>query len=141
MLDDRTVKVFSRQNISYFCLLELSWLSKLAISLIIIFLLVLTSYFFFFSSVFGEWASVAVVQRSALREHINPSLSLKLLFGVGETVNALLSGDAVYTNLDVLLVLDGGCSPGYNAVTAYLTEGMFRQKGKKQFLTNNQSRV
>lgn len=73
---------------------------------------------------------MASVSRRALREQVDPALALKLLFGIGGTVNQLLSGDTVYRDMDVLLVLDGGCSPGYNAVTAYLAEE-FEKRGRR----------
>jgi hypothetical protein len=76
-------------------------------------------------------SQVASLSRQAIVDQLVPAaLSLKLLFHIGGTVNALLSGDAVYSNQDVLLVQDGGCSPGYNSVTAYLVEE-FEKRGRR----------
>lgn len=36
----------------------------------------------------------------------------------------------MYREMDVLLVLDGGCSPGYNAVTASLVEEL-EKRGRR----------
>lgn len=80
----------------------------------------------------AQGATVAAITRAALESgaHVPPALALKLVFQVGGTVNTLLSGDAVYSAQDVLLVQDGGCSPGYNSVTAYLVEEL-EKRGRR----------
>ncbi len=75
---------------------------------------------------------LASISRQAIVEQrVPPALSLKLLFHIGGTVNNLLSGETIYSSMDVLLVQDGGCSPGYNSVTAYLVEE-FEKRGAKE---------
>jgi len=43
-------------------------------------------------------------------------------------------GSALYREMDVLLIQDGGCAPGYNPVTAFLTEYL-EKAGHKIFVT------
>lgn len=69
-----------------------------------------------------------------MESKVASALALKLVFSVGASVNQLLSGDAVYSHMDVLLVQDGGCSPGYNSVTAYLAEE-FEKRGRRVFVS------
>jgi CRP-like cAMP-binding protein len=51
-------------------------------------------FFFFFSFSFKVNGPVLIasVSRKALREHVDPRLALTLLFGIGSTVNQLLTG-------------------------------------------------
>lgn len=80
-------------------------------------------------------ATVARISRHSLESLIAPHIALKILFSVGASVNQLLSGDSVYQNMDVLIVQDGGCSPGYNAVTAYVCEE-FEKHGRRCFIAS-----
>lgn len=59
---------------------------------------------------------LAIIDRACLYEKLPPQLSVTLLKAIASSVNSLLTGAAVYRNIDVLLVQDGGCSPGYDAV-------------------------
>ena len=53
---------------------------------------------------------------------------------MGKRVARLLLADEFYrSNMDVLIVQDGGCAPGYNAVTSFLTE-KFEKKGRRVFV-------
>lgn len=46
----------------------------------------------------------------------------QLLLYMGRRVASMIKGVDVYSRMDVLIVQDGGCSPGYNSVVSYLTE-------------------
>lgn len=78
----------------------------------------------------GGVTRVACIRRDDLVDKIPPSISLKLFLQVGSTVNSLLSGADIYRNQDVLLIQDGGCSPGYDSVTAFLAEE-FERRGRR----------
>lgn len=45
----------------------------------------------------------------------------------------LNQGEALYNEMDVLLIQDGGCAPGYNSVTAFLSEYLEKQ-GHRVFI-------
>jgi len=48
---------------------------------------------------------------------------LKIYKGFSELITSYVrEGDSLYDEMDVLLIQDGGCAPGYNPVTAYLAE-------------------
>jgi 6-phosphofructokinase 1 len=56
------------------------------------------------------------------REQIAPAAYLKLTRALARQVSTYVrQPDALYQKLDVLLVQDGGCAPGYDSVTAFLT--------------------
>jgi 6-phosphofructokinase 1 len=78
-------------------------------------------------------ATVSAEQRSTLLKFTNSSLENPDL--VPQQVSAKLyknlsrlatsterEENRLYSEMDVLLVQDGGCAPGYNSVTAYVTE-------------------
>mmetsp|Transcript_11491 Transcript_11491/g.32270 ORF Transcript_11491/g.32270 Transcript_11491/m.32270 type:complete len:488 (+) Transcript_11491:57-1520(+) len=51
---------------------------------------------------------------------LDVSTVTKLYRSVGCSVTSLLSGEDIYKKIDVLLLQDGGCAPGYNTVTYFL---------------------
>ena len=54
---------------------------------------------------------------------VPPVLARKLYKGFARTATGYLGKNSfLYTNMEVLIVQDGGCAPGYNPVTAFLTE-------------------
>jgi 6-phosphofructokinase len=54
---------------------------------------------------------------------IPPALSSKIFKGFAQQLSSFIrEGFSLYRNIDVLIVQDGGCAPGYNPVTAYLSE-------------------
>lgn len=59
---------------------------------------------------------------TVMGDEIGAEVARKLLVYMGLRLTRLISGDSVYRDMDVLVVQDGGCSPGYNPVTAYLCE-------------------
>ena len=63
------------------------------------------------------------------KEHIEHDTKLsantlmKIYRGFSELITSYIrEGDSLYDEMDVLLIQDGGCAPGYNPVTAYLAE-------------------
>jgi 6-phosphofructokinase 1 len=76
-------------------------------------------------------AVLLTLPRTALVNTAFPSklLSSLLLF-FGKRFSSLISGADFYREFDVLLLQDGGCSPGYDSVTAFLTE--FFEKQERQ---------
>jgi 6-phosphofructokinase 1 len=56
------------------------------------------------------------------RERAAPHTYLKLTKALARLVTTYVrQSDALYSKLDVLLIQDGGCAPGYDSVTAFLT--------------------
>jgi len=54
---------------------------------------------------------------------IPPQLAKKLYKGFAYTAAGYLGANSsLYDNMEVLIIQDGGCAPGYNPVTAFLTE-------------------
>lgn len=48
---------------------------------------------------------------------------MKIYRGFTELITSYIrEGDTLYDEMDVLLIQDGGCAPGYNPVTAYVAE-------------------
>jgi 6-phosphofructokinase len=86
-------------------------------------------------------ASVRAVQTSRLlcfqaedlenEEKINPSSYAKILKALARQITSYVrSGNDLYQEMDCLLFQDGGCAPGYDSVTGFLTyflEGAGRQ--------------
>ena len=65
---------------------------------------------------------------------ISPRLLAKVYKGFARLVTSYIrEADALYDEMDVLLIQDGGCAPGYNSVTAYLTEYL-EKAGRKIFI-------
>ncbi len=54
---------------------------------------------------------------------ISHEISKKIYRGFARMISSYLrEGSTLYESMDVLLVQDGGCAPGYNPVTAFITE-------------------
>lgn len=63
-----------------------------------------------------------------------PIAFLKLTKALARQVSTYVrASDALYEKLDVLLVQDGGCAPGYDSVTAFLTRYL-EQAGRNVFV-------
>ncbi len=53
---------------------------------------------------------------------INPSTYVKILKALARQITSYVrSGSDLYQEMDCLLLQDGGCAPGYNSVTGFLT--------------------
>jgi 6-phosphofructokinase 1 len=62
---------------------------------------------------------------------VPPKISAKIYRGLSRLVTTYIrQGDSFYREMDVLLVQDGGCAPGYNSVTAFITEYLEKEKRK-----------
>lgn len=79
-----------------------------------------------------EEATLLAVQRSDLMSaaRIPPAVALAVMAALGRSVSQILSGSFIFRDMDVLLCVDGGCSPGYDAVVAFLTEE-FEARGRR----------
>ena len=65
---------------------------------------------------------------------VSPGLLAKVYKGFATLISSYIrEADALYDEMDVLLIQDGGCAPGYNSVTAYLTEYL-EKAGRKVFI-------
>ncbi len=77
------------------------------------------------------------------KEHIenDPNLSANVLMkvyrGFSELITSYLrEGESLYDEMDVLIIQDGGCAPGYNPVTAYTAEYL-EKMGRKVFVAED----
>jgi len=60
--------------------------------------------------------------------------SLKIIKGFARLLSSYMrEGTALYRELEVLLIQDGGCAPGYNPATAFISEYL-EKAGKKVFI-------
>jgi len=67
-------------------------------------------------------------------EVISPATYLKLYKALArQLISYMRHGDALYTEMDALLIQDGGCAPGYDSVTAYLTRYL-ENAGRQVFI-------
>lgn len=67
-------------------------------------------------------------------EFIPPSTALKIVRGFARLVSSYMrESSALYREMEVLLIQDGGCAPGYNSVTAFISEYL-EKAGKKVFV-------
>jgi 6-phosphofructokinase 1 len=74
-----------------------------------------------------------VLKKSQIEEGTTLSAStlMKIYRGFSELITSYLrEGETLYEEMDVLLIQDGGCAPGYNPATAYITE--FLEKAGRQ---------
>ncbi len=77
-----------------------------------------------------------VLEKSQIEEGTTLSAStlMKIYRGFSELITSYLrEGETLYDEMDVLLIQDGGCAPGYNPVTAYITEYL-EKVGRKVFI-------
>lgn len=66
----------------------------------------------------------------------NPVAYAKIYKGFSELIISYLREEiSLYEEMDVLLIQDGGCAPGYNPVTAYLTE-FLEKAGRETYIAN-----
>jgi 6-phosphofructokinase len=67
-------------------------------------------------------------------ESLSPVTNLKLYKAFArQLISYMRHGDALYSEIDVLLIQDGGCAPGYDSVTAYLTRYL-ENAGRQVFM-------
>lgn len=60
-------------------------------------------------------------------ERISSRISKKIYQGFARSISSYLrEGSTLYEKMDVLMVQDGGCAPGYNPVTAFIAEYLCR---------------
>ncbi len=65
---------------------------------------------------------------------IAPQTARKVYQGFARLISSYVrEGSTLYDTLDVLLVQDGGCAPGYNPVTAFITEYLSKM-GRNVFI-------
>lgn len=70
-------------------------------------------------------AMLLVLDKTHIENDSNLSANtlMKIYRGFSELITSYLrEGDSLYDQMDVLLIQDGGCAPGYNPVTAYAAE-------------------
>ncbi|MBW1678816.1 MAG: 6-phosphofructokinase [Deltaproteobacteria bacterium] len=56
-------------------------------------------------------------------------------YETGEVTSYLRGKEKLYQGIDVLLVQDGGCAPGYNTVTAFITQ-FLEDSGRQVFIAS-----
>ncbi len=65
---------------------------------------------------------------------ISPLIAKKIYQGFARSISSYLrEGSILYENMEVLLIQDGGCAPGYNPVTAFIAEYLCRA-GRNVFI-------
>jgi 6-phosphofructokinase len=65
---------------------------------------------------------------------ISPLIAKKIYQGFARSISSYLrEGSTLYQTMDILLVQDGGCAPGYNPVTAFIAEYLCRA-GRNVFI-------
>ena len=68
-------------------------------------------------------------------EHLQ--LQSKIYKGLAKHISSYLRDeDSLYRNIDVLIIQDGGCAPGYNPVTAFVSEYL-EKSGQNVFVAAN----
>jgi 6-phosphofructokinase len=68
-------------------------------------------------------------------ERVPSSASMKIYKGFAELISSYVrEGEELFREMEVLLIQDGGCAPGYNPVTAFISEYLERE-GFKVFIT------
>jgi len=67
-------------------------------------------------------------------ELLSPRIAKKIYLGFARSISSYLrEGSSLYETMDVLIVQDGGCAPGYNPVTAFVAEYLCRA-GRNVFI-------
>jgi 6-phosphofructokinase len=65
---------------------------------------------------------------------LSPRIAKKIYQGFARSISSYLrEGATLYESMDVLLVQDGGCAPGYNPVTSFIAEYLCRA-GRNVFI-------
>ena len=81
--------------------------------------------------------SILVMDRKDLEneELLAARISLKLYQAFARMVTSYMRESSdLYNEIDVLLIQDGGCAPGYNPITAFLTEHL-EKAGRKVYIS------
>lgn len=61
-------------------------------------------------------------------DRIAPGIAKKIYKGFARLISSYMrEGSTLYDSMDILLVQDGGCAPGYNPITASITEYLSKQ--------------
>ncbi|MCB0282157.1 MAG: 6-phosphofructokinase [Calditrichae bacterium] len=67
-------------------------------------------------------------------ETMSASALMKIYRGFSELITSYIrEGDTLYDEMDVLIIQDGGCAPGYNPVTGYIAE-FLEKMGRQIFV-------
>lgn len=67
---------------------------------------------------------------------LSASTLMKIYRGLSEQVTSYIrETNSLYDELDVLIIQDGGCAPGYNPVTAFISEYLEKQ-GRQVFVAS-----
>jgi 6-phosphofructokinase 1 len=67
-------------------------------------------------------------------EESSPASFMKIYKELAKQITSYVRhADALYSDMDTLLVQEGGCAPGYNSVTGYLTR-YFETAGRRVFI-------
>jgi 6-phosphofructokinase len=65
---------------------------------------------------------------------LEPAISMKIYRGFSRLITSYMrEGSNLYKEMEVLLVQDGGCAPGYNPVTAFISENL-EKSGYKVYI-------
>jgi len=65
---------------------------------------------------------------------IIPKIAIKIYRGFSRLITSYIrEGSNLYREIDVLLIQDGGCAPGYNPVTAFISEYL-EKAGRKVYI-------
>jgi 6-phosphofructokinase len=84
-----------------------------------------------------EPATIVYLKRADLFSAEFPSaVASEILLYLGRRMASVLTGKDAYRKIDVLLVQDGGCSPGYNQVTSFIAE-YFERAGRHVRIANH----
>jgi 6-phosphofructokinase 1 len=81
-------------------------------------------------------ATLLRLKRSDLDSDVltDSGVALKIYKGYSRQVASYIKeGAALFNEMDVLLIQDGGCAPGYNSVTAFISEHLGKS-GRKVFV-------
>jgi 6-phosphofructokinase 1 len=84
-----------------------------------------------------EPTTALVIDRRKLEDArcLNPRIYGKICMEFARMLtNPTTEEEAMYREIDVLLLQDGGCAPGYNPVTAFITEYLENEK-RRVFIT------
>lgn len=66
--------------------------------------------------------------------NLSANVLMKIYRGFSELITSYLrEGESLYDEMDVLIIQDGGCAPGYNPVTAYVAEYL-EKMGRQVFV-------
>lgn len=81
-------------------------------------------------------AMLLVLDKESIENNssLSANVLMKIYRGFSELITSYLrEGESLYDEMDVLLIQDGGCAPGYNPVTAYTAEYL-EKMGRQVFV-------